>query len=179
MNRIIHYSLVLFMIAAFASGALAIVNDKTKIKIAETDKNIEIEARRSVLTAAERFEEKEAKQYMNMKYIPGYNSAGEITGYVVGIETPGYGPVIKLVAGISNEGKLTGIKITDASKETPGLGSKITDKKWQEMWKGRNIDYEFDKKVDGFAGATISPKGVYTGLKKALQGFESMKEGDK
>lgn len=178
MNRIIHYSLVLFVIAALASGALAVVNQLTKSKIAETDKSIEMEARKSVLSIAERFDENKAIIEGNLKYIPGYDKDGNIAGYVVSIDTPGYGPSIKLVAGISDNGKLTGIRITDASKETPGLGSKILDEKWQEQWKGRDGNYKFDKAVDGFAGATVTPMGVYGGLKTALRGFSKIKGGE-
>ena len=124
-----------------------------------------------------RFNEDKMIKSDEFEYVPGYDSEGKKTGYVVSVDTPGYGPSIKFVAGISVEGKITGIRITDASKETPGLGSKITDLAWQKNWKGRDINYEFRKETDAFAGATVSPYGVYKGIKKALNGFEAIKGG--
>lgn len=177
MKRMIHYAFVLFVIAALSSGMLAVVNGMTIEKIAAMDKSIEMEARKNVLPQAVRFEEKNSKEEMGLKYIPGYDAGDKITGYVVSVDTPAYGPSIKFVVGIGIDGKVTGLKVTDASKETPGLGDKVNGSAWQASWVGRDVNYEFKKETDGFAGATISPRGVYIGLKKALQGFENIKEG--
>lgn len=38
---------------------------------------------------------------------------------------------------------------------------------------GKDASYEFNKSADGFAGATISPNAVYTGIKRALNSFNS------
>jgi hypothetical protein len=64
-------------------------------------------------------------------------------------------------------------KIVD-SKETPGLGAKINNLGWQKSWLGRDKNYEFNKSVDAFAGATISPRAVYRGIKKTLAEFEKV-----
>lgn len=60
-----------------------------------------------------------------------------------------------------------------SNQETPGLGSRISGLKWQSMAIGRDASYKFNKAVDGFAGATISPEAVYTGIKRALDSFNS------
>ena len=106
----------------------------------------------------------------DFEYIPGYNSDG-IVGYVTNVVSPGYGGDIVFVLGFNIDGVITGINIIE-SKETPGLGAKISNESWQDKWKGRTDDYEFDKKVDAFAGATISPLAVYTGIKEALSVYE-------
>ncbi|RUA07480.1 MAG: nitrogen fixation protein RnfG, partial [Fusobacteria bacterium] len=73
------------------------------------------------------------------------------------------------------KGTITGLKVTGQS-ETPGLGTNIENADWQALWIGRDKGYEFDKSVDGFAGATISPKAVYTGVIKATKAFEEVKK---
>ena len=72
-----------------------------------------------------------------------------------------------------------GLKITDATTETPGLGTNVLREEWQKHWAGKDESYEFDKSKDGFAGATISPKGVYTGIKATLKDFKSISVSQK
>ncbi|MGL5709707.1 MAG: FMN-binding protein, partial [Cetobacterium sp.] len=76
------------------------------------------------------------------------------------------------VLGIDRRGRVTGLNII-GSQETPGLGSKILDLEWQKKAIGKDASYEFNKSADGFAGATISPNAVYTGIKRALNSFNS------
>ena len=58
------------------------------------------------------------------------------------------------------------------SQETPGLGAKVMDKAWQAIWIGRDSSYTFNKSTDAFAGATISPTAVYTGMMRALTVYD-------
>ncbi|MGL4426063.1 MAG: FMN-binding protein, partial [Cetobacterium sp.] len=97
---------------------------------------------------------------------------GKITGYVVTVSQPGYAANIDFVLGLDNGGKVTGLNII-GSQETPGLGSKILDLEWQKKAIGKDSSYEFNKSADGFAGATISPNAVYTGIKRALNSYNS------
>ena len=100
------------------------------------------------------------------------NAAGEVVGYVASVTEPGYGGDINFVVGINNDAKITGLNVVTSS-ETPGLGAKINEKEWQEHWIGKDATYEFNKSVDAFAGATISPKAVYTGVIKALNTYQN------
>ena len=68
----------------------------------------------------------------------------------------------------------TGVKII-SSQETPGLGAKINGIEWQKHWIGQDKNYEFNKSVDAFAGATISPEAVYRGLMLAIDKMEELK----
>ncbi|ALF20837.1 RnfABCDGE type electron transport complex subunit G [Fusobacterium nucleatum] len=171
-NRYIHFGIVLGLIAAISAGILGGVNGFTSKVIAENTKKIVNEARQEVLPEAVSFKEDEAKVADEIQYIPGFNDAGEVVGYVASVTEPGYGGDINFVVGIDKDAKVTGLNVVTSS-ETPGLGAKINGKEWQEHWIGKDATYEFNKSVDAFAGATISPKAVYTGVIKALNTYQN------
>jgi electron transport complex protein RnfG len=56
----------------------------------------------------------------------GYDASGRLVGYAIPGEKPGYQDVVKLIFGYDpTSGKVLGMKVLE-SKETPGLGAKIT-----------------------------------------------------
>ncbi|MGL5971367.1 MAG: RnfABCDGE type electron transport complex subunit G [Cetobacterium sp.] len=171
-NRFFHYSLVLALIASISAGILSLVNAATQKVIIENEKLAVNEARTKVLPKATSFDELESIEVDSLKFIPGKNKDGKITGYVVTVSQPGYAANIDFVLGLDNGGKVTGLNII-GSQETPGLGSKILDLEWQKKAIGKDSSYEFNKSADGFAGATISPNAVYTGIKRALNSYNS------
>lgn len=168
MKRILHYGAVLMIIALLSAGVLAYFNKKTESAIKEMSLKLENEARKSVFKDGIEFKEKEKLNINEIEYIPVYNNSGKKLGYVSKVNSSGYGGKIVIVLGIDNNKKITGIKVIE-SRETPGLGDKILNENWQKKWIGRDLSYEFNKKEDAFAGATISPRAVYSGMKKALE----------
>ncbi len=175
MKRILHYGAVLMIIAVISAGILSYSNKKTEGTIKNISKKLENEARKYVFKDGEEFKESEKIEIAGVEYLPVYGKVKKL-GYIARIKTSGYGGDIVIVAGIDIKGKITGIKIIEA-RETPGLGDKILNETWQKSWIGRDKSYEFNKNKDAFAGATISPKAVYSGLKKALENYP--KKGDK
>ena len=171
-NRYIHFGIVLGLIAAISAGILGSVNGFTSKVIAENALKIVNEARVEVLPSASTFKEEEAKEVDGIQYIPGYDESGAVVGYVASVAQPGYAGDINFVVGIDNDAKITGLNVISQS-ETPGLGAKVTGKKWQQQWIGRDDSYKFDKAVDAFAGATISPRAVYTGIMRALENYKA------
>ena len=151
-NRYIHFGIVLGLIAAISAGLLGGVNDFTSKVIAENTLKIVNEARKEVLPEATSFKEDEAKEADGMQYIPGFNDAGEVVGYVASVTEAGYGGDINFVVGIDKDAKVTGLNVVTSS-ETPGLGAKINEKEWQEHWIGKDATYEFNKSVDAFIKA--------------------------
>ena len=171
-NRYIHFGIVLGLIAAISAGLLGGVNGFTSKVIADNTLKIVNEARKQVLPTAASFKEDEAKEAEGIQYIPGFNEAGEVVGYVASVAEPGYGGDINFVVGIDNDAKITGLNVVTSS-ETPGLGAKINEKDWQDHWIGKDATYEFNKSVDAFAGATISPSAVYRGVIRALNTYQN------
>lgn len=170
-NRFIHYGGVLFSIAFLSALILSVVNGFTSKVIAENAIKVVTAARMIVLPIADEFKEEEVVEVSGMRFIPGFKD-GELKGYVVTASENGYAGPIEFVLGFSEDGKITGLDIIGI-QETPGLGSKITNQDWKNLWKGRDGDYKFDRNVDAFAGATVSPQAVHTGIIKVLKIYES------
>ncbi|MGL4947582.1 MAG: RnfABCDGE type electron transport complex subunit G [Cetobacterium sp.] len=171
-NRFVHYGLVLTLIASISAGILSVVNGATQKVIKENEKAAVNAARIMVLPKAVSFDEDDRIKVDNLEFILGKGENGRPVGYVVTVSEPGYAANIDFVLGIDRRGRVTGLNII-GSQETPGLGSKILDLEWQKKAIGKDSSYEFNKSADGFAGATISPNAVYTGIKKALKSFNS------
>lgn len=171
-NRFLHYGFVLTLIAVISAGILAVANNATSKVIKANAVKAVNAARIMVLPRAVSFDEKETIEINGLKYIPGKNKNGKLAGYVVTVSQPGYAANIDFVLGFDRRGKITGLNII-GSQETPGLGSKIMDHEWQKKAIGRDASYEFNKSTDAFAGATISPHAVYTGINRALTSFKN------
>lgn len=174
MNRFLHYGAVLLIIASISAGVLGSVNSATAPIIKENAMKAVNKARKQVLPIASDFSGA-ALVSKDLEFIPGTDETGEIKGYVVSISEPGYAGPIDYVLGFDIDGNITGLNIIN-NTETPGLGSKITNGDWLALWPGRDKDYEFDKTVDAFAGATISPEAVYKGINRALNAYEGVKK---
>lgn len=170
MKEFIHFGLVLLIIASISAGILSSVNKATLPIIGEREAIAQVEARKAVFQEANRFEEKEKQEVENYIFIPAYKD-NELLGYVVSGIGQGYGGEIKLTMAFDLEGKIKGVKVLSA-KETPGLGDKIFNIDWLNKWIGRDKNYEFQVGADSFAGATISPKGVYNEMMKILKQYD-------
>lgn len=169
-NRFIHFGSVLLIIAAISAGCLAGVNSMTKGVIENNKIETANAARKEVLPAAVKFEESLAKENEGLKFIPGVDSSENVIGYVVVVDQGGYGGNINFSLGIDLDGEITGLRIMN-HQETPGLGAKITGLEWENHWIGKDKTCTFNKSVDAFAGATISPSCVYAGIQKALSAY--------
>lgn len=171
-NRFIHYGSVLLIIAAVSSGLLAAVNATTKGVIANNKIIAANQAKTQVLPAAASFDDGAAIVSDDLSFVPGLDANNNVIGYVVQVSQGGYGGNIDFSLGIGMDGKITGLSVMN-HQETPGLGAKITGAEWQAHWIGKDKSYEFTKAADAFAGATISPQAVYTGIQRALTAFEN------
>lgn len=171
-NRFVHYGIVLALIASISAGILSVVNGATQKVIKENEKVAINAARIMVLPKATTFDEDAIVKVDELEFIPGNGADGKPVGYVVTVSQPGYAANIDFVLGIDRRGRVTGLNVI-GSQETPGLGSKILNPEWQKKAIGKDASYEFNKSADGFAGATISPNAVYTGIKRALDSFNN------
>jgi electron transport complex protein RnfG len=80
-------------------------------------------------------------------------------------EGKGFGGLIGVMVGVSRQGKLLDIGITSL-KETPGIGSKVTEASFTDQFKG--LEAKGELKVDGISGATYSSKGVMAAVDQAV-----------
>lgn len=183
MRDIVKPTIVLFLISAIVTMALALTNYATKEAIAQQTKIQEESARKEVFPEAETFEEIE-----NINSILGTTDAeklvkevfsclknGEVIGRVYLVESNGYGGVISMSVGIDNSGKINGVKIISLS-ETPGLGSKVQEEPFISQFVGITPKQALtvvksgskDEEINAVSGATISSKAVVKGIQAAI-----------
>lgn len=195
LRDIVKPTIVLFLICASVTLALAYTNLMTKDKIDEVAKLEEQNARKEVLSSAESFEEVQDLD----KVINGNADLGlvkkafvakkgeEVVGSVFLVESKGYGGPMTITVGIDSEGKITGVKIGN-NNETPGLGSKAKDKPFISQFAGIIPKDSLsvvkggktkDEQIDSISGATITSKAVTKAVQSALDvSNELKKRGD-
>jgi electron transport complex protein RnfG len=110
--------------------------------------------------------------------------AGEPIAAMVPLRVPdGYSGEIRLVLGVRPDGRIVGLRVLE-HRETPGLGDRTEARKsdWiltfdgralgdppAEQWAVRKDGGSFD----AFTGATITPRAVIRGVRRALTWFEA------
>jgi electron transport complex protein RnfG len=98
-----------------------------------------------------------------------YDADKQIVGYAVRGSGQGYGDVIVALVGLNRDATdITGIYVLD-QKETPNLGSKIADPKWNGQFDGKStlsplqvVKSKSEKPADiqAISGATISSNAL-------------------
>jgi electron transport complex protein RnfG len=104
---------------------------------------------------------------------------GRVTGLAFrSVSTKGYGGPIEVMVALTPDGTIRSVEILSAAKETPGLGTKISEPEWIGQFKGRPAHDTAWARVtrDGGAiesvtGATISSRAVAEAVRKGLDLF--------
>ncbi len=158
---------VLTAICLVVSGALAGTYQLTE-PVIEAAKRAEADASRVVvLPDGKNFEEVSASGLDNI--VDAYK-AGNGAGYVITGKAKGYGGDLQGMAGISSDGKITGVKLMD-NNETQGIGSKTGEASYTDQYKGK------DSTLDGvttISGATVSSKAFESAVNTIFQAYGSL-----
>ena len=158
---------VLTAICLVVSGALAGTYQLTE-PVIEAAKRAEADASRVVvLPDGKNFEEVSASGLDNI--VDAYK-AGNGAGYVITGKAKGYGGDLQVMAGISSDGKITGVKLMD-NNETQGIGSKTGEASYTDQYKGK------DSTLDGvttISGATVSSKAFESAVNTIFQAYGSL-----
>ena len=186
---------LLGLFAAATAIVLSVTYIATKERITEVQRRVEAQALQDIVAsisfdnelAATTFELSEAqRQQLNLKEPAKMHMAtlnGEAQALIVPAIAPdGYSGPIRLLIGISKQGQITGLRVTDHS-ETPGLGDKVSLKKsdWVLSFNGRGFDnlpkQQWRVRKDGgsfdaFTGATITPRAIVKQARKTLELIE-------
>lgn len=193
--------LKLLIITAIAGLILGWIHQITLEPIEKQNVKTNNEAMNEVLPSAKEFAKIAAKEVKEgekvEKVLPKENSivevnkgqnGSEVAGYAIKVETKGYGGKIEMMVGISNEGKLDGIKILNHS-ETPGLGAKAPEPAFSDQYKGKAINAPLevikgtaskDNEIAAITGATITSKAVTKGVNEAVEYYnKELKGGQK
>lgn len=168
-------TVVLVVICLVATLLLAGTYQVTKPIIEKITKENADAARAEVLTAADGFEP------MDIELIEGvtevYKSTND-TGVVITTSFKGFGGAVVVMTGIDENGEITGVKVTEAANETPGLGTKATTPEHLGKFVGQsaitNVDGGEGTRVDGITGATFTSNAVYNGVHTALEQYAEL-----
>ena len=108
---------------------------------------------------------------------------GQGTGYVMKVVASGSQGSIEMMVGVDAEGAVTGVSVVDHA-ETSGIGTKVTGNEplpsgtgVLDQFKGMSHaegDLVVGKNVDAISGATVSSRGITTGVNAALAAAEAL-----
>lgn len=179
-KEILSPTISLFVIALVVTLLLAITNSVTAPMIVERAKEDEINTRKTVLTEAADF--KDAKIGEN-DYCIGLNAEGKAVGYIFITESKGYGGAIKVMTGVSADGKIAGVETLQIS-ETAGLGMNAQRDGFRKQYIGKSGEIAVSKnspdenEIQALTGATITSKAVTSAVNDALKLYsEVVKNG--
>lgn len=193
-KEIIKPSLILFLVCAIIAGALAYVNGVTQPIIAENDRVTEQESLAQVLPGSDSFKEpveaetlKDKGLKVSDRIVQLYEAqkGGETSGYVVEVNSKGYGGDIKIFVGVDTQSNITGVTLVNHN-ETAGLGAKAADAAFTQQYLGKIPEKTFsvvkgvaddDNEIEAISGATISSKAVTQGVEDAVQLIRSLLGG--
>ncbi len=187
---IIKLTVTLFVTCVIVAGLLGVVNKLTLPNITATNERKTSEAIQQVLPELEGSplsmdlteDMTSAASDAGATLTEAYEAqaGGSTIGYAFKIVSSGSQGNIEMMVGLDTEGAVTGVSIVSNS-ETSGIGSKVMTN--QPTAKGVGVLDQFVDKtaadapltvgtnVDAISGATVSSKGVTTGVNAALAVF--------
>ena len=179
---IIKLTVTLFVTCVIVAGLLGLVNSVTEGPIAEKNKTKTAAAIQEVLPEMEGSpavveltdEMTAAASGAGATITEAYEAqaGGSVIGYALKIVASGSQGNIEMMVGVDAEGAVTGVSIVKNS-ETSGIGSKVMSNEngVLDQFIGKSAadgTLSVGKNVDAISGATVSSRGVTTGVNAAL-----------
>lgn len=173
--------LSLVLISVTVSAALAFVHLKTKGPIEEASRLKEINAIREVVPE---FDSDPLSNRVEKEGIIIYRltKQNQLVGYAVKTFTEkGFAGHIEMMAGFLPDGTIHKIVVL-SHKETPGLGTRMTEPKFRDQFSGKNPN-SFKLKVkkdngdvDAITAATISSRAYCDALQNAFDQLKTLSD---
>jgi electron transport complex protein RnfG len=126
-------------------------------------------------------------QAEGIKIYAAYNAQKQLVGYAVQGEGAGYGDRIVALVGLNRPATtITGVYVLD-QKETPNLGSKITDPAWNSQFEGKAATPPLNvvraeptqpNQIQAISGATISSDALTTIVNDTVETFRKALEAE-
>lgn len=167
---------ILLIITMIAGLLLGVANNLTKEAIIENSK-VSKEDLNYILPQASSIQDiNNIDIDGNIKEIYEALNGNNVVGHVIKVTTKGFHGPVDFVIGISNDGKISGVKVLSHS-ETPGLGAKISEEKFTSRFKDKpangylelvKITPNKDNEVEAISGATVSSKASVTAVNEAI-----------
>lgn len=179
---LIKLTVTLFITCVIVAGALGFVNKVTKPNIDAANARKTAEAIQKVMPEMDgdpvvleiTDEMAAAASGMGATVTEAYETqaGGTKLGYALKVDASGSQGIITMMVGVDTEGAVTGVSIVKNS-ETSGIGSKVMTNVngVLDQFAGKSpadMPLTVGKNVDAIGGATVSTKGVTTGVNAAL-----------
>ena len=167
-------TLVLGSICLVASLLLAVVYQITAPMIEEINIKNANEARAEVLAEAGEAGFEDITPADAVEGVTEVYKAKNGSGVVITSKAKGFGGNITVMTAVDPSGNIIKIKVTDASNETPGLGSKTTLPSHTDKFTGKtgvSSDKDDANYIAPVTGASYSSKGVFNAVDAAMQQF--------
>ena len=168
MKTYIKVALILGSICAVSALLLAFVNQVTEPVIKALGSQSEIAALSDV-AAGMKIGAKEAVADSDL--VKERYSLGNKEGWILKMETNGYGGPISLVASLLNDGSIIAAKVVSSS-ETPGLGKKSELPGYMDMFIGKGASSQIPTSKDMLSSedsqAVSGASVTFTAISKAL-----------
>lgn len=185
MKETLKLGFTLLLIAAVASGILALTNEITGPVIAEREREEAFGAFLDIFPEGDDFVEIDEDLLVEIKTtnstVKGVieaKSGGKVIGYIFQVAAGGYGGDVNVIAGINLDNTLAGIRIGTHS-ETPNLGDVIEKPEFTDSFVGKTTTEKLvgvaspsaENEVMTMSGATISSFAVLTGVNDANDAY--------
>jgi electron transport complex protein RnfG len=175
--------LALLIVTLISSATLGFVYEFTKDPIAQAQLNKKLDAIKQVVPAFNnnpdslKFELPVEGGNPVMAYPATMN--GELVGTAIESYTmTGFSGLVKIMIGLKPDGSINGISVLE-HKETPGLGSHMSDDWFIDQFKDKNPDsYKIKVKKDGgdvdaITAATISSRAFCDAVVRAYNAYKN------
>ncbi|MBR3692323.1 MAG: FMN-binding protein [Clostridia bacterium] len=179
--RLFQAIITLFLICALVGGIVGAVNALTADIIFDIEREKTETAMRTVIPEGQLFNEiGDLSGFGFDGNITGFYEAmgedGKCIGYCVEASPIGFASNITLLTGLSPDGIVRGVVITNCSGETPGLGNRVSEDSFISQFKGKDSSITFitggaagANEVSSITGATYSSRGVYEGVASCIR----------
>ena len=156
--------IVLTIICLVVAALLGYMNSITEPIITEAAAREQEESMKEVLPEAEGFTQIDLEADFPAEVKEAYISDNGVGSAFI-VSGAGYGGQIRIIVGVSADGKVTGSKVLE-HEETAGLGARITNEDYRAQFVGKNINLEG---VDTISGSTVSSKAYMKLVTAALK----------
>ena len=176
LKEILICALALMLISGVVTAALAGTNALTKDEIQRQNDEIATAARLEVMKA-DSFEK--ATVTVSGEKTEYYKavSNGAVTGYVFTAQSAGKSAGLTVMTGISKDGKITGVKVTEQN-ETAGYVDKVIKAGFLQSFEGQPaVELKLGSQVDAVSQATKTSSGICKAVNKAIAAYQAVKEG--
>lgn len=160
----------LLVICLVVAAVVSLVNEVTKARYAEIQKEEQQKAMASIFGSSSVTVTGLGDPSGDSFY--AVRQGEELLGYCVQVVTAGFGGDMTLMVGFRADQTLVGVQILSHS-ETPGLGARVSDASYLGQYAGKSGTLTLGENVDAISGATISSRAVLAGVKEAQEILKS------